>query len=457
MIFFKKVTIKNYMGIPDLALVPGSFNLISGRNGYGKSSIISAIRAVGEHEHDPARIRNGSEFAEVAIELSNGYVLKMRTRAKGTTWTFSDEKGHEIKRSAEFIQSIVDSLSLDPTRFLKLKTAEQLKVYQSAMPLRLTTSDLLFVPVDALVGIDLEKHALDIIGDKTKGIYGRLYEQRTELNRTAKTAKTYAEKLSESLPEDAPAGNWSDEYQAKTSALALLNSETKLRADSIRKDCADVKTATEDIYAKAESRLDTELAEAIKALETTTAAEKKRAAEVRDAKIAAAQQSRDAALESAKADYDPKSQALSAEIQRAKTMIEQHAKAEATRELIADQRHISGDSESKADQITETLEKLEAKRLELIAASPIPGLEVTDGELALSGVPLRIVNKAEQIRIAIEIAKLRQGECGVVIVDDAEHMDSENMDIFKQAALASGLQYFVARVEDCELQVTEVA
>jgi len=472
---FKKLSIKNYMGIPDISFAPGSLNLITGKNGYGKSSIIEAIRAVGSHDHDPARIRSDAEFAEVVIELDNGYVLKMRTRAKGTTWAFSDEKGHKIERSAEFLEAVVNSLSMDPIRFLDLKPVDQLKAYQAAQPLRLTAQDLAFVPAYALTGSDLDKHALDVIGDKKSGVYGKLYDQRTEYNRTADVAKKYAMKLAETLPADAPEGNWSDLYQAKSAELSELRASTATQTAEIRKDAELAQKAHEEVSAEfvkqqdkklldTEKKLEKELAEAIANLKADTEIARKIASDEYDsivkadanrkaAAIASVIESRDAALEAAKATYTPKNESLIAEISQAKTMIDEHSKFEATRNLIDEQKHIEGDAVAKSDEITAMLEQLEQKRIELVAKSPIPGLEVKDGELFYNGVPYRIVNTAQRTILAAEICALSQGELSAVIIDNWERLDNEHQEGFKKWALSTGRQYIVAEKTQGELQI----
>jgi energy-coupling factor transporter ATP-binding protein EcfA2 len=473
---FKTLTIKNYMGIPDLTLNFGDYCEITGKNGHGKSSIIEAIRAILTHDHDSARIRTGSEFALVEVEFNDGYKVKMRTKPKKTDWTVEDEKGHEVKRTAEYINRIAQSLSSDPLRFMRLKPEEQVKAYQSAIPLRLTAEELAFVPVKALEGADLDKHALEVIGNKDKGIYSILYKERTEFNRTADQAKVYAAKLQETLPSDPPEGNWNDVYQQKSEELSKLKSDASIQASNIRNDQKAATDAATQLYDARKAELEYEKFEKSTKLTSDAQAEidairARLAAQVdtlksdteialgieanrKEKAIIEATESATAALEAARTEYDPKHQDLSMEIGEAKSRIQQHADAEASRKLIEDQKRIQLEAERESDNRTRAIYQLEELKSKLVKESPVPGLEIVDGELYYNEVPFRITNKAQQINLSFAINELVDSECKTVIADDMEHLDSEHREYFKQRALESGKQYITARVTDNPIEVS---
>jgi energy-coupling factor transporter ATP-binding protein EcfA2 len=475
---FKKLTIRNYMGVPDLELDFESvaYCEITGKNGHGKSSIIEAIRAILTHDHDPARIRTGAEFANIEVEFSDGYKVKMRTKPKKTDWTVEDEKGHEVKRTAEFINRIAAALSSDPLRFMRMDAKEQVKAYQEAMPLTVTAEELAFVPVKALEGADFNKHALEVIGNKDKGIYSILYRERTEFNRTADQAEIYAAKLAETLPPDPPEGNWNEIFQQKSEELAKLQADARIQGASIRSDQKSAVDAATQIYEASKLQLVREqsdkasklnmdaqveidairsrLAEKIGALESDTEIALSIEADRKEKALLSAADSASDAMEAARAAYEPKAQALSIEIGEAKSRIQQHADSEAARKLIADQKRIRAEAKSESEKRTSAIAKLEELRLNLIKDSPVPGLEIVDNELYYGCIPFRIVNKAEQIRLSMEINALNKCDCQTVIADDLEHLDSEHREYFKQWAIQSGKQYITARVTDEPMKIT---
>jgi len=89
----------------------------------------------------------------------------------------------------------------------------------------------------------------------------------------------------------------------------------------------------------------------------------------------------------------------------------------------------------------------------LLSGLPIPGLEVREGEIFRDGVPFDRLNTAAQVEIAVEVAKLRAADLGVVCVDRIECLDSTTLEAFKQSALESGLQLFITRVSDEEFAI----
>mgnify|MGYP001493802624 CR=1 FL=1 len=75
-------------------------------------------------------------------------------------------------------------------------------------------------------------------------------------------------------------------------------------------------------------------------------------------------------------------------------------------------------------------------------------LEVRDGEIFRNDVPFDRLNTAQQVEVAVEVAKLRAADLGVICVDRIECLDSASLEAFRKSALESGLQLFVTRVAD---------
>ena len=101
-----------------------------------------------------------------------------------------------------------------------------------------------------------------------------------------------------------------------------------------------------------------------------------------------------------------------------------------------------------AERQTAALAALDQYKSDLLASLPIPGLEVRDGEVFRDDVPFDRLNTAQQVDVAVEIAKLRAGELGVICVDGLELLDSKALQAFRDRALDSGLQLFITRVAD---------
>jgi len=101
---------------------------------------------------------------------------------------------------------------------------------------------------------------------------------------------------------------------------------------------------------------------------------------------------------------------------------------------------------------------LDTLKESLLKELPIQGLEIRDGEIYCKNIVFDKLNTAEQVKIAVEVAKLRANELGIICVDGIERLDKDTFDVFKNKAIESGLQMIVTRVGDSELNIsTEVA
>ena len=168
----------------------------------------------------------------------------------------------------------------------------------------------------------------------------------------------------------------------------------------------------------------------------------------RDALIAKATASKDAGLEAFEQQYKPKLETLIEARGRAMQMVEQAANHKASEELIARLKAEKSTSDLKAEAITINLRKLDELKAQQLSDIPIPGLEISDGDLLVDSIPYDRVNEAEKSRIAVEIMCLNQGELPLMILDRSEVMDNQNWESFKKACLNKGIQLFTARVTD---------
>ena len=109
--------------------------------------------------------------------------------------------------------------------------------------------------------------------------------------------------------------------------------------------------------------------------------------------------------------------------------------------------------EAQAEQQTAGLANLESYKSELLGALPITGLTVHDGEVYRDGIPFDRLNTAQQIEIAVELARLRAGKLGVICVDGMEALDPDRYAEFCRQMLASGLQMFLTRATSGTFEV----
>jgi DNA repair exonuclease SbcCD ATPase subunit len=416
------IRISNILGIEELEFSPGGFTEIAGKNGTGKTSVLEAIKSVAKGGHDATLLRNGAEKGEIVFVLDDGMEIKRRV-SQSTSTTDVLRDGKKVARPAEVVKALTDMLSVNPVEFLLAPKKDRVRVLLESMPIEADAehlTELSGFPVEAQEGI----HALHIIDT----VYKQVYDIRTGTNRAVKEKEGTIKQLRQAMPA-APGGvqGGEDELQAKLDALTntrdaeLTRIQTKL--DGIRKDTGD----------KIEA-----LRKQIDELNAAYADIERKAATQREKTL--------------QKHMDERAPVLT-QLNVIRSNRDAAAKREQTKEVI---KQMEGELEtlsSDAQKQTKALADLEAYKSELLASLPIPGLSVQDGEIFRDGVPFDRLNTAQQVEIAVEIAKLRAGDLGVICVDRIECLDSASLDAFRQRAQESGLQLFVTKVADEEFSI----
>jgi DNA repair exonuclease SbcCD ATPase subunit len=442
-----KIYIQNFMGIEDLIIEPSSLTVISGKNASGKTSVLEAMKATVGSGHDPSVVNAGAEAAQVVITLDSGKSIRLRVTAKSTTREIRNEKGRRIDTPpAEFIRSISDALSVNPLAFLTAKPADQLTAFLEAFPLRLRIEDIAFLP-EAFRQITVEGHALEVISKLQRAVYG----ERQEVNRIAKEKEATVRQLSETLPAEAPAaGDWKAELDKLTAAEKDLQTTTFTATSNIREAWAAAKENAKYEFERRRDAIREALTEKIDELKARAARRIDELEGERDGRIDYITRERDEQLDVLAADYRPKEEKLIAGREHAQVMVDAQGKATRTREYMATQEREAEAARVESQEMTNALINLQKLKSKLLIDLPIAGLEIKDGAILIDGILLGRVNRARQIQIAIELAKLRAGDLGFIVIDDLEHFDSETFEAFKEGAKDSGLQFVCARVSDCE-------
>ncbi len=114
------------------------------------------------------------------------------------------------------------------------------------------------------------------------------------------------------------------------------------------------------------------------------------------------------------------------------------------------------------EQLTEEIEELRKERRELLegADMPLEGLSIESGELLYNGAKWDCMSGAEQLRAATAIVRRLNPECGFVLLDKLEQMDSDTLREFGQWLESEGLQVIATRVStggECSIIIEDGA
>lgn len=432
------IRISNILGITELELSPGgTLTEISGDNGLGKTSVLEAIKAAMSGGHDATLLRDGAEKGEIVLVLDDGVQLhKTVTAFKSTLDLVKD--GKKIPRPSDTIKGLTDLMSVNPVDFLIAPKKDRVKVLLEAMPIEVDAEKLSAIsriPVTAQAGL----HGLALI----ELVRNQVYEDRTGSNRAVKEKEATINQLTIAMPE-VPGGADGDEDQlqkdldagrtARDAETSRIDAKlTSLRAESatkVQQAKEQAQTEIDAIKATMQAAIDTERA----ALADTEG----KAGRVRQKAVDG---------------FTTMAQPINATLDAIRSDRNAFAKREATKATIeqmeSELEGLRGDAEIQSQAI----EAIDQYKSDLLDSLPIPGLEVKDGELFRNGLAFDRLNTAQQVDIAIEIAKLRAGDLAVCCVDRFECLSPATLEEFKKRAEQSNLQLFVTRVEPGELTI----
>jgi hypothetical protein len=361
---------------------------------------------------------------------------------------------------------MVDELAIDPLSLITAKPRDRARFALDLIDVELPDEAIAEAtghPVPKFRGSALERIAV------AREV---LYDERTAVNRTAKENRSTAAKLRETLPSAEEEIPDLAALRAERAALASSRAEAEIAATAERVRCEKAAAkrraeAVEAIKANAQTELDAireDAAERIRTIERERDAAlervkdrareeaEKRANEERRTVEGAAEGER-IAIEAAESAFGSRIPALDKAITQAEERAKEHARAEKTREILADAEAAAEKAEAGSKALSAAIERLDALKASLLARLPIPGLEARPDDLYFDGTPFERLNTARQIEVGVRLAALRAGNSGLVVVDHGEALDSASREALKAAADACGIQLLVAVVSDGPLTV----
>lgn len=128
-----------------------------------------------------------------------------------------------------------------------------------------------------------------------------------------------------------------------------------------------------------------------------------------------------------------------------------------------DKARAEADAQKLADEyaaLTAQIEDVQREKLALLngADMPLPGLSVTDGELTYNGQPWDCMSSSEQLIAATSIVRRLNPECGFVLLDRLEAMDTDTLAAFGRWLEGERLQAIATRVStggECQIIIED--
>ncbi len=426
----KHINIENIGGIEYLEFpTAGALIEVSGSNGQGKTSVLNALRCVVEGGHNPALLRVGAKKGVVKLLLDDGTTITRTITEKASRTEVTTRDGQIIPAPQGFVNELCAGFAFEPTSLISASAKERTAFLLSAMPITFTGKEIAATGYDG-VAVDAD---LDGLASMRDGVFNT----RKALNKTVRDADGTIASLRQGMPAE-DGTDWTakgQELEAKAAELEVAIRDEEREATEEYTGIVDVLTAKRDgIVADLQAKIQL-------------------AREQCQRDMSVAINGRDAMLKNIAERAKPARDRLATEKAQAWERSQAAGKALGARQTIEAMQVRSKADFVESERLTLVLENLDALRRRKLDELPIPGVELKDGEVYVSGVPFEQLNTAQQFALSIRLAKLKLGRLPLLVIDHGEAFDADTWEAFRDSAKESGLQIVVARVDEGPLRV----
>lgn len=395
----------------------GTMNIVSGKNGNGKSSTLDSIEMAlrgGKHIPDMP-VRAGEETARIVIETDEMTITRHWTTPEKSYLKVDTKQYGKVANAQDTLNAIVGNLSFDPLEFSTMDPKKRVNILKEISKLDFT---------------DLDKE------------YKEKFDERTvvkkEADTLATTVNTFEAKEIERPEfdvkdiqfkrEEAQKHN-SDLENVKNVVIPGLKRESASAQNGIENYESSIKQWLEDIEM---------LQEKINSA-TFKINEKKSdisgflsLIEIKEKELEATEK-----IETAQFDQ----------------MIQQYANYSASLALAKQRQEVIEKRDAASMKVTSLTSRLDAIKLEkdtLLskAQMPIKGLSFSSQDVLFNDIPFIQLSTSEQIQVSMSIAMALNPRLRIIIIKNGSLLDSDAMKKIYDLAHANNFQIWLEKVAD---------
>lgn len=425
-----KLCVEELLGIDELEIDEvGNVTYVRGPNEAGKTSIIEALKIGLGGTSDGTVIRKDGPEARVYIEIMDGKkpfaTIDRTIKASGRNGLkVKNPEGFPITPAQGFIDDLLGSMAFNPVKFYELKSRQRKEYLLKALPVKLDRRRVTRWCGEVPADVDLREHGLEVLVN----LQAHYHEQRRQTHVLCMDKEGGAEEIAKGMPEEFDV--------ASARKLTVKNLSKIIAADESattarRAAEASVSESKQDVSRKEGEIKQVELR--LKKLKKDLEDDRSRLDHANDqlAKVKGPPEDEVREARRKLKEYDEIKERLARhdEMTRlqgeAATLREKHEKLDALVDFL------------KNDAALELLEKL---------PPVLKGLTIEQDELRMKGVPLDKRCSAEQLTLAVGIARALAGDLPLICVDGLERLDPEARKKFLAECGRDKFQYFVTEV-----------
>lgn len=399
--------IENVKRVKAVSLSPtaNGLTVIGGKNGQGKTSVLDAIAwTLGGSKFAPSQpAREGSLVPpHLVLRLSNGIVVERK--GKNSALKVIDPNG--TRSGQALLDSFISQFALDLPKFMNATNKEKANILLQA----LGVGDRLYELETAETQLYNKRHTIGQIADSKKKHADEMPEY-TGVPNTPVSPSELIRRQQEILAKNA-------DNQRKRENLARLEKEHNEAVNHI-----DLLEAELEAAQLREAQLAGDLLKAKKTAEQLVDESTKE-------------------LERSIAEVEETNRRVSINLEKARASREAEQYKEEYKALTAD------------------LEDVRKQKYDLLhsAELPLEGLSVEDRELTYNGYKWDNMSGSEQLRAATAIVRKMNPNCGFVLIDKLEQMDTQTLEDFGKWLENEGLQAIATRVstgDECSILIED--
>ena len=410
-----KLQIKNFLGISEVEITPDNkLNVIVGKNGQGKTSILKAIEFAFKGKIDKGAdiINSEATKAEIYIDLDKFSVS--RTKANNVNdLKVQNQEGFTMPDPQKFLNELVGDFSFNPIEFTFLNEKKKTEYLLKILDIKLTKDQIeeaTHLPMELFREQDFGK-GLELL-DEAIAYY---YEERKLKNREIKNKEGALQEF-DCHNQDVDQISLRKFNPDKLTKKREEHSDTQVEYANaknliVRKNELKV---TIDEYKEKIERLETEFKELenekINLSEITKRGEKL-AEEVKT-------------MEIFEKDFQDFKNYQKIEVERNQLTDEAKELDEAVKLL---QNDFKNDIMSRAEM-------------------PVKNLTYDDGKFLVNGKPIANLSESEKLNVSMAIAKRLNDKFKIICIDGSEKLDDESFDKLKKEVKKGDFQFFITNV-----------
>lgn len=431
----KSVKILNVKGIESLTFEVGAVTVLKGKNGAGKSSAVDALLAVFEGGHDPDLIRKGTKEASITLLLDDGVSIKKTIKPERSTLEVRTADAGKVSAEATYVKKLASGLRFNPAAFISMSGRERAAELAKAMPVQFQGAEVNAAANEAILA---DQEVID--QTRFQQIRDGRYASRTDVARDQSAAEGFIIETEKALPVGTSAS-----WQGVVEMLRVQVGEAKA---GLERDLNAIDKAAIGVVNNKRDALDAKLAELKKAYDAEVASYNWQYNSEQAQIVKAADIEKDAIREASATSIEE----LSTSLGQAEQSLADQNRVEGQRLHLEKMRESAQALRKRWVQLDGAVKGLDKLKSEKLAKLPIPGIEVRIDErnmpeVYVENVPWPHLNKSMQCKVAITIATQALGDLPLMVLDEAEVLDADSMQLLIDAAKSLGLQIIMARVE----------